>query len=265
MKYLEYEQMMNNVGETLASEINGDIYIAFSGGLDSAAILTSLLHTTRKIVLVHIQFKGNNGSTVWNKEWENCMTECLGGVFDVPVVFLPDNRYKYKDEVNAFYPIFSEYGIDEIVTGDGMDRCYGEACHSTFGEDFRAFHPLFDMFFKTIPEQIKVYHKSDYRNALETDSVESKLGRVADKFNMKIYSFSAQPEYIQFFMSYVENVKDIVFPKQFTRTYVDKQLKTITGKTYNQIAKKAFVLNKSSLKSFGSRIIDKGKHHIKEE
>jgi hypothetical protein len=248
--YQNFKKMMNCVGKDFVNKANGKImYVAYSGGLDSTALLLALRNGGGKIRCVHGKMYKNNEEW-WGRRFQEDIARYVCEMLDIPLKILPYTVY--ENEVNWFYPTFSQLKIDHVFTGEGMEDCFhemhgknGELFKPTFGEYIHAKYWLFDLLFKTIPTQIKTYRINTYdeRNNQEFyKNVIKNFKILSDKYGTKIIQFSEHPEFKEFFRNYTENVRDIFFPKLSTKLYVKEYLRV----SYNRIVLK-------TMKKYGAK------------
>lgn len=260
MKKMEknFEKMLDIVCLDIMNKHNGKfVGLSLSGGMDSTAILLSLRKTGKKFIPVYVRAEKNfeKLNIGWEQRFQDFMVEHITHIFNLPLVMLPVNR---NDKYPSHISLFSEFGIKTIISGNGMDRCYGqfnEDRRASFGMEFRAFHPLIDMLLRTVPARIVSYRKTTYDERLDDDSVAGReYNEIMDasrKFGVEFEVVSSHPMFIEFFKKYNENIKDIFFPKMLTHMYIKKNL----GMSFNSLCKDVYKMNKPKMKAFPSRLL----------
>lgn len=235
-KFEEFVNIMDTIGNEIAvfSEKN-DVCLLYSGGMDSTAMLLSLVNANAPITIAHLQDVHPKTSYATFRE---CMAKEVSAKFNVPL-WIEECRNEYD-----FYKIIKKrfpYAID----GDGMDRMYfeyytkaGKTKHFSYGEPFRAFHPYLDMFFAFAPSRFSSYgvprsHKigDSWYNLGLKDAMEA---------NITLIKYSYHPLMLEFFSRYREDVGDIFFRKDFTYRYTKNKL----GKSYHKLVRDVCRKNK---------------------
>ena len=234
--------------DTIASEIpNNKTALAYSGGVDSTAILLSLVDANAKFSVIHMRYDdAKNSYGIFLER----MVSHICRKFKTPALILP------KD-FEHFYELIADSGVKNLVDGEGMDRMYlelhyedGSPRQLSFGEPFRAYFPLVEMLFFYAPNRFasygvpKSFHPGD-KEDLEAKEIEKKL-------DIKIIKYSYHPEMLKFFKGYKEDVADIFFRKRFTEMYVKDKL----GMSFNSLVREVYRLNHSRFKSFGKRFFE---------
>lgn len=243
-EYQKFKTMLDAVCKDIISKNKEPIVLANSGGLDSIALLISLAKNDKVFFSVHEC--GENGVPRQEHLMGDFVSEYLTRKLEIPHIQLPYSRKK----LGKFYKIFPKFGFNTIITGDGMDRCYGYFALSTFGMEVKAKYPLIDMFLKTIPTLIKVYRKNPYSQRIHDDLF---IQEIAKECNCKIIQVSTHPMFVDFFSNcYQENVQQIVFPKLLTRRYVDEHL----GRSFNSVVREVYRLNKKKMTPFAERLLN---------
>jgi len=250
-----FNDMMDSIGFDVADR-KGEVAVIFSGGIDCTACVCSLVNAGVSPLLIHMRHEP--GVERWNEVFQEDIVYHMAEYLGLSVLFLPwvDHPVgEYNVGYEEFYSVFTGLNLGTLVSGDGMDRCYYEcydkegvhhAC--TFGEDVRCNHPMIEMFLKTIPTRLSLYRKSTYEDRLSSDLVASTLHSISPK----IFLFSDHPSFIDFFRSYTEDVRDIVFPKFLSICYVNTNL----GISYYRLLRKVYRLNHLKYKRFSVRLLE---------
>lgn len=243
--YQGFKTMMDSVGKDIVKHSKKPFALAYSGGIDSTAILLSLLNAKAKFYLVHERHENKEDGYGLYRERR---ASHMGRLFDLPVLCIP-----CSDDI---WGMFAELCIEVFVEGDGMDRCYfeyyrpdGSTKHFSFGEPFRAKHPLFDMFFGYAPGRFssygipRTYAKGDKYDVHD---------RIEKELSINCITYAYHPLFLEFFSNYKEDVKDIFFRKILTEKYVKDNM----GMSFNSMVREVCRLNRSRFKPFGKRFFE---------
>jgi hypothetical protein len=238
--------MMNQVGQDILQE-NKDkkIALSFSGGLDSVAILMSLLQAEGKITLIHMKYLRSQSYGILQEELAKYISKMLG----VPIINIPHTIYHGGlDSLSKS----KDFEGNLLILGEGMDESYGEhydkdgnIIYFSNGEFFRARHPVADVLI-FFPSRLKCLRRSKGKNgALFIQRHLTKCQQKIKKYDIEFNFFPSHPLFIEFFSKYYKNVKDLFFDKLLTKKYVDEYL----GRRYIDIVKEVYKLNKHRVKS----------------
>ena len=234
-----YGIALDKVSERLAHK--NRLYLLLSGGIDSTYIMLSFVKNNVNFENIHFLNNYNIVGGTETYKFENFLSKELSDMYDIEIEFIEKLNPKKISMEKLILKITDK---QPLVSGSGLDHCYGvfgrkADWDSSFGEDFRSFHPFVDKFFKTIPNRIPIVRKG---------YVFSK-GRTHSK---KVIYIADQPEMFDCFKNYDTNVKDIVFQKKLTYDYVKNEL----GYSYYTLCRKVYRKHKSEFKPFFLRLIE---------
>lgn len=208
-----FETMLDTVCLDISKQVDDNFAIAVSGGLDSTALVLSFLKTKKPFVAVNVTDYYSLPRKRQEMLFGQSMCEYLSNNFFFPLLSIP------RGDMGIYKP-FAKYGFNQIVTGEGMDRCYGVYPNDpTWGADVKSKHPLFEMFTRSFPSRFKTYRKTSYDDRHLSNHTDKWIDSIKE---IKVIQVSRHPLFKNFFEGYVENVKDLFFPKQLTRLYVNK-------------------------------------------
>lgn len=249
-EFESFKKMLDSVTEDIAKD-KKYIAVAHGGGVDSTAVLCSFTKTNIIPYALHVR---SNENSSWEFKFGDCMVEHISKLTNTPLIVVPFE--KFHDKV-GFYDTFPVHGIHEVVTGEGMDRCYGQWDPNhmvTMGMDFRAHHPLFDMMFMTVPTRFRNYRAITYEDSIKNGIIgkeRKNIIEISKQFGLNVIMVSSHPIFEKFFAKYQENVRDIFFPKQPTFEYV----KDFFGRSFNSIVREVYKRNRYKFDSFGCRLL----------
>jgi hypothetical protein len=251
IRFSEFVETMDTIGEEYSRlSHKKQLGLMYSGGVDSTAILLSLLHNQADITLVHILFF--NPPTSYSIFCEE-MTNYFGKKHDLPTLFVPNPPGEAKETYHAI----ATTGYTNLVSGEGMDRIYleyfypdGSSRHWTYGEPFRAQHPWMDRMTSYIPNRFATYGLPNTHHADDEDHQRDK--KDATYSGITLYFYSSHPLMIDLFKRYHEDVGDIFFRKRLTEFYVKERL----GTSYNSLVRKICRDNKDRIEPTMKRLFD---------
>jgi hypothetical protein len=243
IRFSEFVEVMDSIGcEYSALSRTKKIGLMYSGGVDSTAILLSLMNANAKITLVHILFF--NPPTSYSIFCEG-MTKHLANKYGLATVFVPNPPL---GEAKETYQAIADTGYQDLISGEGMDRIYleyfypdGSSRHWTYGEPFRAQHPWIDRITSYVPNRLAVYGLPNTHHADDHDHIRDKKDAAHSGTNL--YFYSSHPLMIELFKRYKEDVGDIFFRKRLTEFYVKEKL----GVNYNSLVKEVCRENKDRM------------------
>lgn len=241
-EYDSFETMLDTVCLDISKQVDDNFPLAISGGLDSTALILSFLKTKKPFIAVNVREDYSLPRKSQEYIFGQSMCEYLSNRLFFPLLSIPREKV-------IVYKTIAKYGFRQVVTGDGMDRCYSEYPEKpTWGLDVKSKHPLFEMFTRSFPEHFKMYRKTSYDERHLSDPTDKLLENIEE---IEVIQVSRHPLFEKFFENYTENVKDLFFPKQLTRLYVDKHL----GESFMKVARRVYRLNNPKFESFGTRLI----------
>jgi hypothetical protein len=243
IKFNEFVETMDNIGKEYTQlSKEKKIGLMYSGGVDSTAILLSLIYNKANITLVHIRFF--NPPTAYSIFCEG-MVKYFGEHYNLPMVMVENPP---GGEAKETYQAIADTGFKDLISGEGMDRMYleyfypdGSSRHWTYGEPFRAQHPFIDKITSYVPNRIATY---GLPNTHRTDDADHQRDRAdASHSGTSLYFYSSHPRMLDVFRRYKEDVGDIFFRKRLTEFYVKGRL----SMSYNSLVRDVCRLNKSRM------------------
>lgn len=242
-KYNSFETMLDAACSDISKQVDDNFALAISGGLDSTALILSFLKTKKPFIAVNMTEDYSLSRKKQEMIFGQSMCEHLSNILFFPLLLIPRGKV-------VVYKTIAKYGFKQVVTGDGMDKCYREypVRSPTWGLDVKAKHPLFEMFTRSFPEHFKIYRHTTYIERHSIDPTDKMLDGIKE---IKIIQISRHPLFEKFFENYTENIRDLFFPKQLTRWYVNKHL----GESFMKTAQRVYRLNRPKFESFGTRLI----------
>ena len=215
MKYEDFEKAMNDIATEFLYEYGNMIPVLYSGGLDSTAIVLSLVRNGGKPILVHMR-----GKPSMYERGKQLIMRNLAEKYDLPTVELcGSTKTSYE-----FLKSFRDMGFKVVISGDGMDRmymnCYDKNNNSlrfSFGERFRVTHPIMDIILNIIPRLKGVYGK---KLPVVTDEYSFKDKLNSDLLGITVLKYSTHPLMAGLFIDYRADIRDIFLRKRYTEKYV---------------------------------------------
>ena len=254
-EYNQFKQAMNKTADDIVKKYGQNLSLAYSGGVDATAILLSLLNADANVTLLHRRRPLDKIEEGWEDFYEDSVAYYIADKLDLPTIFLPHSGL----EGLFLYDYIAKMGFNKIVSGEGMDDIYGVLFFNrTFGEGIWAKYPLIDLF-KSVPSGVRMYSKKNQRRVSDThkrreEEEKNLFKRVKKKYNAEVILFSHQQALLDFFSNYKSSAKDIVFPKLLTKKYADEYMKKYVRKSYRDMCKKAYNLNRLKYPSSYRRV-----------
>jgi len=184
--------------------------------------------------------------------------------YNIPMVVVSN---PVGGEAKETYEAIAKLGFKDLISGEGMDRMYveyfypdGSSRHWTYGEPFRAQHPLIDKVTSYIPNRIATYGLKNTHHPDDADHQRDK--KDAAHSGVSLYFYSSHPLMVDIFKRYKEDVGDIFFRKRLTEFYVAERL----GSSYNSLVREVCRLNRSRMDPTMKRFftyIKKNKNEVK--
>jgi hypothetical protein len=244
--YQEFKDAMDRIGMEIAEASREHKYaLLYSGGVDSTAILASLLKSKADIWLVHCRH-GKKAEYYYLLLEQFAMHMAMK--YGLPLLFLHDMNDSFPNE----YKNWKDLGITYFVSGCGMDRMFQE-CYYDYpegvtpltyvpslevlpgrdvkvlpfskGERFRMFHPFLDVLLgsKARVKSIrlpKIPMKDDWVSKWRTEEIEN--------HGLHVFTFDNHPLMMKVMDGYKPGVKDVFNRKGWTFRYVED----FFGKSY---------------------------------
>lgn len=218
--------------------------LLFSGGVDSTAMLLSLVRNHADITVIHWRFF--HPPTSYGVFCER-MASHLTRRYDLPLLVVSTS----SQDSRVWYRSIARLGYTNVVSGEGMDRIYleyfyedGSSRQWGHGEVFRAHHPLIEMFGFYMPNRLVTFGKPNTHRADDEEHMKDR--EAARQGGIKgLYFYSCHPLMIELFKRYKEDVGDIFFRKRLTEMYVKKHL----GCSFNSLVREVYHLNRCRFES----------------
>ena len=212
--------------------------LLYSGGVDSTALLLSLVKNNAKITVLHWRFF--DPPTDYGVFCERMATH-LTRRYNLPLLLISTGT----QDSRVWYKTAADLGYHHLISGEGMDRIYleyffedGSSRQWGHGEVFRAYHPFIEMFGFYMPNRLITYGKPNTHRADDEEHEKDRANAHAAGIK-QLYFYSCHPLMIQLFQRYHEDVGDIFFRKRLTEMYVKKEL----GQSFSNLVREVYRLN----------------------
>lgn len=244
--YEAFKEAMDKIGEEISEASKEHKYaLLYSGGVDSTAIMASMLKAKANFYLIHTRCGRDGYYDIFLEQ----IVMHMAMKYKLPLLFL----HGFNDNYPFEYQSWKDMGITHFVTGCGTDRMYQECYYKypegknppdyiadieTFpkvlpfskGERFRMYHPILDVL---LGIRSRVYSIRQPKILMVDDWVSKWRDAEIERQGLHVFRYDTHHLMMRVMDDYKPGIKDVFDRKEWTFRYVEE----FYGKSYRELCK----------------------------